>query len=61
MEKKYTFLQKLRASFMGVNAEWLYSTEVEKMIIRYNSLSEEGKKDFLKKIAENIKFENGKK
>ena len=38
---KYTFLQKLRAAMMNVNVEWLYSTEVERMIMRFKSLSEE--------------------
>lgn len=50
---KYTFLQKLRAAFAGVNAEWLYSTEVEKMIMRFKSLSEEEQKEFLNKINNN--------
>ena len=51
--KNYTFLQKLRASIIGVNVEWLYATEVEKMTMRFNSLSEKEQKEFLKKINNN--------
>lgn len=53
--KKYNFFQVLKASFMGVNVEWLYSSEVEKMVMRYNHLSESEKTEFLKMI------QNGKK
>jgi hypothetical protein len=51
--RKYTFLQKLRASMMNVNVEWLYATEVERMIMRFKSLSEEEQKEFLNKINNN--------
>jgi hypothetical protein len=56
MEKKYTFLQKLRASIVGVNVNWLYATRLEKSLMHFNVLSELDKKKFLKTISEDIQI-----
>lgn len=50
-EKKYTFRQKLIASLCNRNVEYYYATKIDKMVMKYNSLSENDKKDFLKKIT----------
>jgi len=45
-KKKYSYLQQLIASFAGRNVEWYYATEVERMTMWFNSLSETDKKIF---------------
>ena len=50
MEKKYTFWQNFHASILNTNAKWLYSTKVEKLLMSFEDLSEEEKKDFLNKM-----------
>jgi hypothetical protein len=49
-KKTYTFWQTLRASLCQENVEWHYATEVERMVMRFNSLSKEDKKTFLEEI-----------
>lgn len=53
MEREYTFLEKLLAAFAGVNVEWYCASKIDRLVMTFNSLSEEEKKEFLKKVAEN--------
>ena len=63
MKNKYTIKQKLIASFCNENVEWHYATEVERLIMRFQLLSDEDRREFLKKIASNVAsglLQNGK-
>jgi len=52
MEKrKYTFWQKLIAAICNVNVEWFYVTRVERLVMTFNSLSEDEKREFIDKIT----------
>ena len=56
MEKKYTFIQELVAAFAGTNVKWYYANKVERMKIMFDALSEDDKREFLKKLAEDVKI-----